>query len=900
MLQGYASMSSTYDQSLVALSIVIAILASYTALDLAGRVTVADGRSRLAWLIGGAITMGIGIWSMHFVGMLAFSLPMPLTYDVWTVLFSILPAIVASGGALFLVSRRVLIRQQLLVGGVLMGIGIASMHYIGMAAMRMEASTLYDPLLFALSVAIAIGASMVALGIAFHLRAQTSKTGRQIKCLSALVMGAAISGMHYTGMASARFIPTHVAAVAVTHTMQASLTSLAVGIGVVTVVILCFTLLTSFVEEHLVGQAILLKQQEAEVERSQLFTDITLRIRRSLKLEDVLNIAVEEVRQALKIDRVIINRFNPDWSGIIIAESVADGWRKIIGQTVNDPFWDGYIETYKNGRVSATNNIHEMGFKDNHREVLEGFQIKAYIVAPILNDNQLQGLLCGHQCSDYRTWQKPEVELFRQLAIQVGIALEQANLLYELNAAQSVLQMRDRAIAAASNGIVITDPRLADNPIIFCNPAFETITGYSQQETLGHSCRFLQGPQTDPATVEQIRSAVREQRECQVVIKNYRKDGTPFWNQLNVSPVRDASGKVVNFIGVQADITDREAVEEETRLSKKALQHQLVKLLSNVEEASTGNLTVRAEITVGEIGIVADFFNAIIESLKQIVTSVKLAAQEVNISLGENSDAIRKLADEALLQAEEITRALESLDQMVLSIQSVADSAYQAAVMARKASSTAEAGGVAMENTVSSIMNLQSTVAETANKVKRLGKSSQEISKVVSLINEIALQTNVLSINTSIEAAKAGEEGRTFAVVAEEVGRLAVQSAQATREIEQLVENIQYETEEVVSTVELGMTQVIEGSDLVKDAKLSLEQIIDVSRLISELVQSISMATVSQSQTSQAVTSLMKQLAKGSLRTSNSSHQVSGSLEQTIHVAQQLQASVDVFKTDSE
>jgi methyl-accepting chemotaxis protein PixJ len=889
-------MNSTYDQSLVALSIVIAICASYTALDLAGRVSIANKKVRLAWLIGGAVAMGIGIWSMHFVAMLAFSLPMPIAYDMWTVTLSILPAIIASGGALFLASRRVLNIQQLLSGGVLMGFGIASMHYIGMAAMRMNANTEYKPVLFALSLMIAIGASVMALAIAFQLRMHTGKSGRRQKMLSALIMAAAISGMHYTGMTAASFKPM-MASTTVSQVIQPSMTWLAVGIGIATLIILGFTLLSSFIDQQILAQKFLLKQRQTDVERSQLLTEITLRIRQSLNLDDVLNATVNEIRQALNIDRTVVYRFNRDWSGTIIAESVAPNWAKILGTTVNDPLREDLIEMYKNGRVRATNNIYTAGFTDCHREILESFQIRASIVAPIIIHNQLLGLLCGHQCSGSRAWQPTEIDLFRHLAIQVGIALEQANLMHELSTTQEVLRVHDRAIATVSEGIVISDPCQPGNPIIFCNPAFETITGYSAKEAIGRNCRFLQGSDTDPATIEQLRNAVREERECQVVIKNYRKDGTPFWNQLTISPVRDTTGQVINFIGVQADIKESQSHEQVSQ-TKQALQHQLVELLSDVEEASRGDLCVRAQMTFGEIGIVADFFNAVIENLQKIVISVKHTAQQVNVSVEENSDTIRQLSDEALKQAEEINGSLESLEQMAISIQAVAQNAYKAVEMARSASTTAEAGRTAIEHSVSNILNLHSTVATATQKVKRLGKSSQEISKVVSLIEKIALQTNVLSIKTSIEAARVGEEGRAFAVVAEEVGQLAMQSTQATKEIEQIIENIQFETQEVVKAVELGMKQVVEGTDFVKNAKLHLEQILEVSCQIDELVQSISSSTVSQALTSQAVASFMKQVAHGSLRTGNLSRQVSSSLQQTVAVTQQLQASVGVFKTE--
>ncbi|KAB8335718.1 PAS domain-containing protein [Scytonema tolypothrichoides VB-61278] len=897
MLQADVAMNSTYNPFLVALSIVIAVLASYTAVDLAGQITVAKAKARLAWLIGGAVVMGIGIWSMHFVAMLALSLPISMGYDALSVVLSVLPAIVASGGALFLASRPVLNTQQFQAGGVLMGIGIASMHYIGMAAMRIEATTHYDPLLFMVSVAIAIGASMIALWIAFQLRLQTGKTLRRRKILSAFVMAIAISGMHYTGMAAASFKPTRVTGTVTT--VQVSLPVLAVSIGVSTLIILSFTLLTSFVERRMVSQTLLLEQQEAQ--RSQLFMDITLRIWRSLKLEDVLNTAVNEIRKALNTDRVIIYRFNADWGGTIIAESVAKGWIKTLGRTVFAPFGkddiEMYKQMYKDGQVRAINNISEVNFTDSYREILERFQIKAILVAPLLSGHRLLGLLFAHQCSEPRNWQQLEIDLFGQLAIQVSLALEQANLLHELNAAQEVLRVRDRAIAAASNAIVITDPRQEDNPIIFCNPAFETITGYSPQEVLGRNCRFLQGPDTNPQTIEQLRNALRQEQECHVVIKNYRKDGTPFWCELSIAPARDVTGQVINFIGVQTDITSRKQAEEELRHSKEFLQRQLMELTDDVKEVAKGDLRVRSQMTTGEIGIVANFFNTIIESLQQLVLQVKQAAIQVNVSVGENSDAIRHLADEALQQAEEISRTLELVNQMNFSIQEVANNASQAAQVARTSANTALSAGEAMERTASSIFNLEKTITETATRIKHFGESSQEISKVVTLINEIALQTNLLAINAGLEATRAGEQYQGFIVMAHEVGRLAVQSAEATQEIEQIAENIQLETNAVIQTIEQGTTQVVESAELVKDVKQSMETIVKVSRQIDNLVQSISQTTVSQADTSQAVALLIKEITKTSERTANSSGVVSTSLQQTVEVAQQLQASVSLFKT---
>ena len=195
---------STYNPLLVAASLFVAILASYTALDMAGRITTAQGRAARLWLAGGASAMGVGIWSMHFIGMLAFSLPIPLGYDPAITMLSLLIAIASSVFALWLVCQENLPWSRLSGGAILMGLGIASMHYTGMAAMRMQPFIHYIPSLFILSIIVAILASGVALWIAFHLRHPRSRVHRY-RAAAGVVMGFAIVGMHYTGMAAAEF-----------------------------------------------------------------------------------------------------------------------------------------------------------------------------------------------------------------------------------------------------------------------------------------------------------------------------------------------------------------------------------------------------------------------------------------------------------------------------------------------------------------------------------------------------------------------------------------------------------------------------------------------------------------------------------------------------------------------
>ena len=243
-----------YDVGLVVLSIVVAMMASYSALDLAGRVTLAVGRAAVFWLLGGAIVMGAGIWSMHFIGMLAFSLPIPMGYDPSLTFLSMLIAMVTSGFALAVVSRTELRVPILLSGGVIMGAGICGMHYTGMAAMQMQPPIQYDPRLFAASVAIAVGAAIAALWLAYNLRSGTSIRVVLARVLAAVVMGFAITGMHYTGMAAAQFAPGALCTAVGAKDLDGGL--LGYTISVVAICIIGFSILASVIDARMASQTV--------------------------------------------------------------------------------------------------------------------------------------------------------------------------------------------------------------------------------------------------------------------------------------------------------------------------------------------------------------------------------------------------------------------------------------------------------------------------------------------------------------------------------------------------------------------------------------------------------------------------------------------------------------------
>ena len=263
----------SYNYALVALSVLIAMFAAYAALYLAGRVTAANGWNRAVWLLGGACAMGTGIWSMHYIGMLAFILPVPVAYDWPTVLLSLLAAVLASVVALGVVSRQKMGWFRALAGSVLMGAGIASMHYIGMAAMRLPAICRFNSFLVVLSVVFAVLISLAALWITFHFRDGKTGVGWD-KLTGAVVMGAAIPVMHYTGMAAASFTRSDMP-VDLSHAVSVSTLGTA-GIAAVTFIVLGLALLTSWVDMRFATQT--LEVQEKKLQQSEAYLSEAQRI----------------------------------------------------------------------------------------------------------------------------------------------------------------------------------------------------------------------------------------------------------------------------------------------------------------------------------------------------------------------------------------------------------------------------------------------------------------------------------------------------------------------------------------------------------------------------------------------------------------------------------------------
>ncbi|MGH8113655.1 MAG: methyl-accepting chemotaxis protein [Rhodanobacteraceae bacterium] len=334
----------------------------------------------------------------------------------------------------------------------------------------------------------------------------------------------------------------------------------------------------------------------------------------------------------------------------------------------------------------------------------------------------------------------------------------------------------------------------------------------------------------------------------------------------------------------------------ESRSLNERNQQAIMRLLDEMGTLAEGDLTVKATVTEDITGAIADSVNFAVEALRSLVTTINETAVRVSSAAQETQATAKHLADAANQQAEQITSASAKINEMAVSIDQVSKNSADSAEVAQRSVQIASNGAQIVRQTISGMDSIREQIQETSKRIKRLGESSQEIGSIVELINDIAEQTNILALNAAIQAASAGEAGRGFAVVADEVQRLAERATGATKRIETLVQTIQSDTVEAVSSMEQTTTQVVNGARLAEDAGTALGEIEQVSNNLAGLIQGISSAAKQQSAAATNISSTMSSIQQITAQTSVGANQTAESIGNLAQLAQELRRSVADFK----
>lgn len=325
-------------------------------------------------------------------------------------------------------------------------------------------------------------------------------------------------------------------------------------------------------------------------------------------------------------------------------------------------------------------------------------------------------------------------------------------------------------------------------------------------------------------------------------------------------------------------------------------QEAIMRLLDEMGSLAEGDLTVKATVTEDMTGAIADSINFAVEQLRSLVQTINDTSVQVASSAQETQATAMHLAEAAEHQAQQINTATDRINEIATSINQVSKNSAESADVAQRSVEIATKGAGVVRQTIVGMDSIRGQIQETSKRIKRLGESSQEIGSIVELINDISEQTNILALNAAIQAASAGEAGRGFAVVADEVQRLAERTSNATKRIEALVQTIQADTNEAVSSMEQTTSEVVAGARLAEDAGTALGEIENVSNTLSGLIQGISKAAQQQSVAASDITHTMNTIQSITAQTSQGANQTAESIGNLAQLAADLRRSVADFK----
>lgn len=526
LMNSGAVLAGFYDYRLVVLSVAISIFASYAALDITERVSAERGWRQVGWLYSGALAMGIGIWAMHYVGMVAFHLPIPVQYDWPTVLLSLLVAVAASWVALFVASQATMGLASTVAGCLFMGTGIAAMHYIGMAAMRLKADCDYSLPLVALSVALAIAISFVALKLVFAGK-QTHAFLDKRKIMSALVMGMAIPVMHYVGMAAATFRAEPEFAPDITHAVSISRFGLA-GICLVTFLVLLHVCAISTIDRHFAATTA--KFVQSQLQLKTVFDNLS----EGIEVLDMEGKILEMNRNAVKLAGFVPEEFTATRMDEATDAYTRTGELIPLEERPSNQALEGkFVENF------------EMGISKKGVKQITTVEIST---APIPGPDG-----------------KP---------VQVIVSYR------DITERKRGDEIRARLAAIVESSDVAIIGKDLQGIVNAWNLGAERLFGYKAEEMIGESIRKILPPGAEAEEDEILRRVALGEKITHSEVTRRKKNGEIVWVSVSISPIKDKSGTIIGASKFARDITEQKQLEQQLRHSQK--MHALGQLTGGI------------------------------------------------------------------------------------------------------------------------------------------------------------------------------------------------------------------------------------------------------------------------------------------------------------------------------
>lgn len=631
--------------------------------------------------------------------------------------------------------------------------------------------------------------------------------------------------------------------------------------------------------------------------RTQLFTDAVYQIRASLNQEDILKAAVEESRKVMAADRVIVYSLDENSMGMVIAESVDRIWPRALRARIDDPcFAVRYTEKYQNGRVHAIDDIYEEKLTPCYIEQLETFAVRANLVAPLLNEKKLVGLLIAHQCSGPRVWQQAEIDLFTQIATQVGFALDNAKLLAERANLAEQLETESKWKELFADATRHIHASLSEEDVLQAAVeearrvlAADRVLVYStdrksQGIVLAESVAYG-WPRALGVTIVDPCFAAR-------YIDKYENGRVRALNNIYEAGMTQCYIEQLETLAVKANLVA--PVLHEGKLLGLLVAHQC----SSPRVWQPLEIKWFSQIAT-QVGFAFDNVK-LIKRVEQMAEAAQFSAdarqqeralvrQRIAELLRDSEAAFTAFSADASRQAEMAIAAVTQIQAIADAARCMASNAQKSELQLQQTTGAIQAGHETVNLTVDTIAANQETVAEATMKAKHLGENAYKLSQFVSLIKDLVAQMNRQAINATIESGRNGDAFQhSVVLIAEAVRSLTQQLTKAAIEIEPVIAQLATETEDLAAAMETETEQVNIEMELTLDTRQKLNQLATVGAKLNTLVSHIAEAAADQSEKSTAASQTFLEVATLANHTSEQSALVVESFTKLAAISQEL------------